>query len=83
LGEAFVNAKEYSKAESSLMSALKLTRNDNIKAACYFYLGEVYKHKSQTQKAIEYYAKSAKNRSWKQPAEYEIEILKHPDKYTD
>ena len=82
LGKAYVLGKEYKKAETALKQALNITRKESIKAACNFYLGEVYKYLSQKRKAIQYYKKAAKNRSWKAPAEYEIDILENPEKYS-
>jgi len=81
-GEAYVNAKDYDNAEKALLDALDYSKKSSIIAACNFYLGDVYKHKGQTQKAIQHFQKAANNRSWKQPAEYEIDILKNPDKYS-
>ena len=46
-----------------------------------FGLGEVYKQLGQSQKAIEYFRKAARNRQWKAAAEYEIDIIQNPDKY--
>ena len=58
-----------------------MSRNAMIIAGANFYLGDAYKHKGQKQKALQYYEKAAKHRVWKQPAEYEIDMIKHPDKY--
>lgn len=82
LGEAYVMAGEYKDGEDALLNALKVSRKDNIKAACNFYLGEIYKKQGQTQKAIRYYTEASQNRSWKQSADYEIDLLKNPDKYS-
>jgi protein O-GlcNAc transferase len=82
LGEAYVHAKNYSKAEGALLSAIKNTRKNNVKAACNFNLGLVYKNKGQSQKALKYFKKATGNKSWKQSAEYEIDIIKNPDKYS-
>ncbi len=82
LGEAYVNAKNYTKAEEPLKTAIKLTRKSSVKAACNFNLGIVYKNKGQSKNALKHFKAAAKNRSWKQPAEYEIDIIKNPDKYS-
>ncbi|KAA3617219.1 MAG: tetratricopeptide repeat protein [Calditrichaeota bacterium] len=82
LGEAYVNAKNYTKAEDALKKAISSTRRSNVKAACNFNLGIVYKNKGQSQKALKHFREAAKNRSWKQSAEYEIDIILNPDKYS-
>lgn len=82
LGEAQIKGKKYSLAEKSLLQGLKLTKRASIKAACNFHLGEVYKFKGQSQKAISYFKKSARSRNWKQASEYEIDLIKNPDKYS-
>lgn len=82
LGEAYVNAGDFSNGEQALLESLKITRKSSIKAACNFYLGEVYKKQGQTQKAIRYYTEASQNRVWKQSADYEIDMLKNPDKYS-
>ncbi|RMH61432.1 MAG: tetratricopeptide repeat protein [Calditrichaeota bacterium] len=81
LGVAQINAKRYKDAEQNLKMALKYSRKSAIKAASNFYLGEVYKHTGQKQKALRYYAEAAKNRSWQKAANYEIDLIKNPDKY--
>ena len=46
-------------------------------------MGEVYKLTNRKQKAIKYYQRAAKNRRWKQSADYEIDLIKNPDKYVN
>jgi len=82
LGEAYVNSKNWTKAETALKKAISSTRKSNVKAACNFNLGVVYKNKGQSQTALKHFRIAAKNRSWKQSAEYEIDIILNPDKYS-
>ena len=58
-----------------------MTRSGSIRAASNFYLGEAYKLKGQGQKALSYYEAASKSSQWKRAAEYEIDIIKNPDKY--
>ncbi|MGD9898224.1 MAG: tetratricopeptide repeat protein [Calditrichaceae bacterium] len=82
LGVVYLAMKKYNQAEEALNTAVGLSTSSTIKAGANFNLAEVYKGTGQTQKAIQYYKMAASDRSWKQAAEYEIEILTNPDKYS-
>lgn len=82
-GEILLDAKKYKAAEKALLNALKLSRSSSIKAGASFYLGEVYRLTGRKTKALKYYAKAAKNRKWKKSADYQVDLLKHPDKYVN
>ena len=58
-----------------------MNREDDVRAAANFGLGEVSKALGRKNDAIAYYKKAAQNRSWRDAAEREIEILNNPDKY--
>ena len=83
LGNAYLKLNKYKDAETAFLDALNLSRSRSIVSGANFGLGEVYKNLGQTQKAITYYEKATKDRAWKAPAEYEIELIKNPDKYTN
>ena len=83
LGTVLIPLKKYKQAEEALLNAIKCTRSSSIKAASNFYLGDVYKKTGRKQKAIQYYKKAAKTSTWKQAADYEIDILRNPDKYSN
>ncbi|MEE9119326.1 MAG: hypothetical protein V3U02_12145, partial [Calditrichia bacterium] len=67
----------------SFKEALKFSKSQNIVGGTNFGLGEVYKALGQKQNAIKAYEKASKNRAWKASADYEIDLLKNPDKYTN
>ena len=81
LGDTLLKLKKYKEAESAFLSALKFSKSQSIVGGSNFGLGDVYKHLGQKSKAIEYYKKASKNRSWKASADYEIDMLQNPDKY--
>lgn len=83
MGEILVEAKKYKKAEQALLNALKYGRSSTIKAGSNFYLGEVYRMSGRRTKALQYYTKAAKDRKWKQSADYQIDLLRNPDKYVN
>jgi len=83
LGNVYLKMKKYNQAEEAFSSAIKNSKSQSIVGGSNYGLGEVYKNLGQTNKAIEYYQKAAKTRSWKASAEYEIDLLEHPDKYTN
>lgn len=82
-GEILVQAKKLKAAEKALLNALKYSRSGSIKAGSNFYLGEVYRMSGRKTKALRSYAKAAKDRRWKQSADYQIDLLKNPDKYVN
>lgn len=81
LGDTFLKLKKYKDAESAFLNALKFSKSQSIVGGSNFLLGEVYKFLGQKTKAIQYYKKASKNRSWKASADYEIDLLENPDKY--
>jgi superkiller protein 3 len=81
LGNAYLKLKKYNDAEGAFLNAVKLSKSQTIDGGSNFGLGEVYKNLGQKQKAIQYYEKAAKVRAWKASADYEIDLLKNPDKY--
>jgi tetratricopeptide (TPR) repeat protein len=81
LGEVLILEKKYNQAEDAFNNALKMTTSSIKKAGAYFNLGKIYQSTGQNQKAIEYFNMAAKNSAWKQAAEYEIDIIRNPDKY--
>jgi hypothetical protein len=46
-------------------------------------LGEIYKKRGNTQEAIKYYQEASVDRNWKKSADYEIDLLKEPGKYSN
>ena len=83
LGNVFLRLKKFNDAENAFTEALKFSKSQGIVGGANFGLGEVYKSYGQTQKAIRYYQQAAKTRSWKASADYEIDLLKNPDKYSN
>jgi len=83
LGELLVQSKKYKEAERALLSAAKMSSNSTIRAGANFYLGEVYRLSGRKQKALQYYSKASKDRKWKQSAKYQIDLIRHPDKYVN
>ncbi len=83
LGQVQLDRGNYKSAEQALLEALKISRSSRVKAGSNFYLGEVYKKTGQTQKALLSFQKAANNSAWKQAAEYEIDLIKNPDKYVN
>lgn len=81
LGVAQIKAGHLDKAETALLAAVKMTNKNSIRSGCNFYLGEIYKKQKSTQKAIRYYRLAQKSKDWQKSAAYEINLLKHPDKY--
>ncbi|MCK4753803.1 MAG: tetratricopeptide repeat protein, partial [Calditrichia bacterium] len=83
LGNVQVKLRKFNDAEKSYKEALKFSKSQNIVGGTNFGLGEVYKALGQKQNAIKAYEKASKNRAWKASADYEIDLLKNPDKYTN
>jgi tetratricopeptide (TPR) repeat protein len=83
LGNIQVKLKMFNDAEKSFLEALKFSKSQNIVGGSNFGLGDVYKALGQKEKAISSYEKASKNRAWKASADYEIDLLKNPDKYTN
>lgn len=81
-GKVLIQLKKYKEAESALLNALKFSRSKTIKDASNFYLGDAYKKMGQKQKAMKYYQRAAQSSQWKRSAEYEIEAIKNPEKYS-
>ncbi len=83
LGNVYLEMRKYKDAESAFTSASRTCKKDFYKGGSNYGLGEVYKKLGKTKKAIAYYEKAAKSRSWKANADYQIDILKNPDKYSN
>jgi len=83
LGNVYLELRKYKDAESSFSNAAKSCKKDFYKGGANFGLGEVYKKLGNTNKAISYYKKAAKSRSWKANSDYQIDLLKNPDKYSN
>ena len=83
LGDAYLKLKKYNEAEGAYLNALKFSKSQSIVGGSNFGLGEVYKFLGQKSKAIQYYKKASKNRTWKAAADYEIDLLENPDKYVN
>jgi superkiller protein 3 len=81
LGNVLLKMKNYNNAEAAFLKALKFSKSQSIVGGSNFGLGEVYKFLGKKQSAIRHYEKAARNRSWKASADYEIDLLKNPDKY--
>ena len=75
--------RKYKDAESAFSKAAKTVKKDFYKGGANFGLGEVYRNLGNTTKAIAYYQKAAKSRSWKANSDYQIDLLKNPDKYSN
>jgi tetratricopeptide (TPR) repeat protein len=83
LGNVYLEMRKFKDAESAFSKAASSCKKDFYKGGANFGLGEVYKKLGQTKKAISYYEKAAKSRSWKANSDYQIDILKNPDKYSN
>lgn len=83
LGNVYLKLKKYNQAKNAFTEAIRNSKSQTIVGGSNFGLGEVYKHLGQSGNAIKYYRRAAKTRSWKASAEYEIELLENPDKYTN
>ncbi len=83
LGNVYLKIKKYKQAEKNFIQAVSKSKTQSIVGGSNFGLGEVYKKLGQTKKAIKYYKKAVKTRSWKASAEYEIDLLENPDKYSN
>lgn len=83
LGEALMSAKKYNQAIQAFTNTIKMTRSSSRKAGANFNLGKIYTRTGQKEKAKEYFKLAAKNSSWKQAAEYEIDIIQNGDKYVN
>ena len=83
LGNVYLELRKYKDAESAFSKAAKSCKKDFYKGGANFGLGEVYKKLGNANKAISYYEKAAKSRSWKANSDYQIELLKNPDKYSN
>ena len=83
LGEVLMQDKKYNQAIDAFNNALNMTRSAIKKGGANFNLGKIYQSLGQNQKARQYFKEAAKNSSWKQPAEYEIDIIDNPDKYSN
>jgi tetratricopeptide (TPR) repeat protein len=81
LGGIQAKLKRYKEAEQAYLNALKFSKSQNILGGANFGLGETYKNLGQTQKALEYFRKASRNRTWKASADYEIDMILNPDKY--
>ncbi len=81
LGNVLLKMKNYNEAETAFLNAIKFSKSQSIDGGSNFGLGEVYKFLGQKQKAIQHYEKAARNRSWKASADYEIDLIRNPDKY--
>ena len=83
LGNVYLELRKYKEAESAFTEAASSSKKDFYKGGANFGLGEVYKKLGQTSKSISFFEKAAKSRSWKANAEYQIDILKNPEKYSN
>ena len=83
LGNVYLEMRKYNDAEAAFTKAAKSCKKDFYRGGSNFGLGEVFKKLGQTKKAIAYYEKAAKSRSWKANSDYQINILKNPDKYSN
>ncbi|MBD3224824.1 MAG: tetratricopeptide repeat protein [Caldithrix sp.] len=81
LGTTYLKLKKYNQAVDALSNAISMSRNSLIVAGSNFYMGEAFKNTNQKQKALKYYERATKHSAWKQAAEYEIDLIKNPDKY--
>lgn len=81
MGQTLIEAKKYSDAKTALNSALKFSKNSSVIAGVNFHLGEAHKFTNQKQKALKFYKRAGKNRRWKQAADYEVDLIRNPDKY--
>jgi protein O-GlcNAc transferase len=83
LGNVYLELRKYKDAETAFSKAAKACKKDFYKGGANYGLGEVYKKLGKTTKAITYYQKAAKSRSWKSNSDYQIDLLKNPDKYSN
>ena len=73
LGDIYLSQKKYNSAKTAYSNALKYSKSQT----------EVHKHLGQKQKALTYFKQAAKNRSWKSSADYEVDLLLNPEKYSN
>jgi tetratricopeptide (TPR) repeat protein len=83
LGNAYRELGQLDQAEEAYLQALKFSRSSTIKGGANYGLGEIYKKRGNTSQALKYFTAASRDRTWKKAAEYEIEILKNPDKYSN
>ncbi|MEJ2544801.1 MAG: tetratricopeptide repeat protein [Calditrichaceae bacterium] len=83
LGEVLMAEKKYNQAISAFNNAIKMTRSSIKKGGANFNIGKIYQSMGQNTTARKYFVQAAKNSSWKQAAEYEIDIIDNPDKYSN
>ena len=83
LFNVYLEMRKYKDAEKAFTAAARSCKKDFYRGGSNFGLGEVFKKLGQTKKAIAYYEKAAKSRSWKANSDYQIEILKNPEKYSN
>ena len=83
LGNVYLELRKYNDAEAAFSDAAKSCKKDFYRGGANFGLGEVHKKLGNTSKAIAFYEKAAKSRSWKANSDYQIELLKNPEKYSN
>ncbi|MCB0298480.1 MAG: tetratricopeptide repeat protein, partial [Calditrichaeota bacterium] len=83
LGNAYRELDQLDQAESAYLESLKSARSSTIKGGANFGLGEIYKKRGNSGQALKYFTAASQDRTWKKPAEYEIDVLKNPGKYSN
>ena len=76
LGDALAKLNKDQEAIEAYNNALTNTTQSYVKGAANFGLGEIYKNSGDKSKAIAYYQAASKDRTWKQSALYELDLLK-------
>ncbi len=82
LGNAYRELGRFNEAEEAYKNCLANARQSTIKGGANFGLGEIYKKRGNVSQAIAYFQAASQDRTWKKSAEYEIDMLKNADKYT-
>jgi tetratricopeptide (TPR) repeat protein len=76
LGNALSKLNRNVEAIEAYNNAIQTTTKSYIKGAANFGMGEIYKKNGNSQKAIAHFQAASKDRTWKQSALYELDLLK-------
>ena len=75
LGDSLSRLKRSNEAIHAYKNAIKLSTKSSTKGAANFGLGEIYKKNGNKTKALAHFKAASKDRTWKQSALYEIDLL--------
>jgi len=75
LGNSLLKLNRNEDAISAYNDAISSTTKSNVKGAANFGLGEIYKKNGNKQLAVKHFNAASRDRSWKQSALYELDLL--------